>query len=342
MLYLSIDGGATKTIGIIYEEDRILKVAVSGPTNFRNVGMLKFRQNIKKVVDSLLEGIDKDKIEIATFALAGIKDSEESTRKITNEITNFIKFNNMNFYNDGEAAFYSRFPDGNGIIIAPGTGMVSYGIWNGVKVRSSGWGWFIDDEGGAFYIGRRAIQESVKAMDLRYENEIYEKSNLPESIREFFKIKEDRELINKIYKNKIDIREIASIAKIVSTNASKGDALSMHIMEEAARETAITAEATYNKLNQPEGIKISGYGGVFRSGDWYIDKIFKIIKEKIRGVDLISPLYGYEAVLGSMVMVLNGKGYNLNLDDINSLRKELNYKLMELPAEARRKYLFMD
>ena len=39
----------------------------------------------------------------------------------------------------GEAGFYSRFPEGKGIVVAPGTGMVAYGMYNGRKERSSLW-----------------------------------------------------------------------------------------------------------------------------------------------------------------------------------------------------------
>ena len=37
----------------------------------------------------------------------------------------------------------------------------------GMILLLSGWGWFIGDEGGGFYIGRKALQETAKLEDGR-------------------------------------------------------------------------------------------------------------------------------------------------------------------------------
>jgi len=342
MLYLSVDGGATKTVAALYNEDEIFKVSIGGPSNFRNIGIGNFKRNIKTVVSKVIKDVDPEKIDLVTFALAGIKDSRESTELITSNIKGIFKFKRMDFFNDGEAAFYCRFPDGEGIILAPGTGMVSYGIWKGNKVRSSGWGWFLDDEGGAFFIGKRALQESVKVWDGRSGNDLYKESLLPNRLKDFYSIQEERGIINKVYKTKIDIREIASIAPIVSGLASKNDPLALDIMKEAAKESVTTIISTYNKFNRPVGIKISGYGGVFRSGRWYIDMIFNDVKNRIPSSEILDPFFGYEAVIGSIVMNLMNSGYTIDMEEINKFRVMLNSKINEIPAYERRKYLFMD
>ncbi len=342
MLYLSVDGGATKTVAALYDENEIFRVSVGGPSNFRNIGIGNFKRNIKSVVSKAIRDVDVEKIDLATFALAGIKDSRESTDLIVRNINEVLRFKKMDFYNDGEAAFFCRFPEGEGIILAPGTGMVSYGIWKDKKVRSSGWGWFLGDEGGAFFIGKRALQESVKVWDGRTGKEKYNESQLPNRIKEFYGIQEERAIINKVYKAKIDIREIASIAPLVSNLASKNDPMALDIMKEAAEESVRTIYSTYNKLNQPAGIKISGYGGVFRSGKWYVDMIFNDVKSRIPDSQMLEPFFGYEAVIGSIVMNLKNKGYAVDHDKINELRRMLNSKISEIEPAERKKYLFMD
>jgi len=341
MNYLSLDGGATKTIAIVYNEERIFSVSVGGPSNFRNIGIYSFKKNIKSVVDEVIYRANNINIDKATFALAGIKDSKISTELIIKNINEVVNIKKMEFYNDGEAGFFCRFPEGEGIIIAPGTGMVSYGIWNGIKERSSGWGWFLGDEGGAFFIGKRAIQESIKVLDMRSNISNSYNSDLPLRIKEFYGIKEDREIINKVYKKKIDIREIASIAPIVSYLASKGDNLASVIMQEAANESILTLYSTYTKLRRPKGIGISGYGGVFRSGEWYRKMIFDGVAKLIDNPILKEPFYGYEAVIGSVVMNLKNTGYEVDENLIRDFRKQLDNKIEALDPENKKKYLFI-
>ncbi|MGC8546068.1 MAG: BadF/BadG/BcrA/BcrD ATPase family protein [Thermoplasmata archaeon] len=341
MNYLSVDGGATKTIAIIYSEEKIFSVSVGGPSNFRNIGISSFKKNIKRIVDKVIDKTNNMKIDKATFALAGIKDSKTSTELIIKNINEVVRLKEMEFYNDGEAAFFCRFPEGEGIIIAPGTGMVSYGIWKGIKERSSGWGWLLDDEGGAFFIGKRAIQESIKVLDLRSSTSNYYNSDLPLRIKEFYGIKEDREIINKVYKKKIDIREIASIAPIVSYLASKGDSLASFIMQEAANESISTLYSTYTKLGKPKGIGVSGYGGVFRSGEWYKKMIFDGVAKLINNPIVKEPFYGYEAIIGSVVMNLKNGGYKVDENLIRDFRNQLDNKIEELDPENKKKYLFI-
>ncbi len=333
MEFISVDGGATKTVAIRYDDKfNIEAVGISGPSNFRTAGIAAFRKNIRDALQYVLSsGIKR-----ITFALPGIKDSPESFGMIMGELKKSFPTEDIRLYNDGEAGFHCRFLDDKGIIIAAGTGLVSYGKLGGITMRSSGWGWFLDDEGGAFYIGRRALEETVKIMDGRGEYD----STLLDEIRDHFHLKNDTELINKIYRGRIDVRGISYLAILVSRNAIKGDFISKKIMEEAAIESSKAAFATYRKLGFPEKIKISGYGGVFRTGKWYWEMVVKELRDKISGADFLEPYFGYEAVLGSVVLTYRENGKNITLEDIEFLRKQLNEEIIKFDPEQRKKYLY--
>ncbi|MGC8985542.1 MAG: hypothetical protein ACP5JM_02525 [Thermoplasmata archaeon] len=48
MKFLSVDGGATKTISVVYDDSfEIYSAGVSGPTNFRTAGMVAFKEKHK-------------------------------------------------------------------------------------------------------------------------------------------------------------------------------------------------------------------------------------------------------------------------------------------------------
>jgi N-acetylglucosamine kinase-like BadF-type ATPase len=332
MKFVSIDGGATKTIGVLYNENfEILDIGLSGPSNFRTVGIGVFRRNIRDVVKKINEDVNE-----ITFALPGIKDSHGSMEKITDELRLIFPGKRLKVYNDGEAGFHSRFPEGNGMVAAAGTGMVCYGKLRGNSVRASGWGWFLDDEGGAFYIGRRALEEVVRIVDGRGDFD----STLVDEIKRHYSLESFSDLINIVYRGRIDVRSISSIAILVSSNAIKGDLLSMKIMEESALATSRAIVSTYKKLSFPEDIGLSGYGGVFRSGAWYWEMVKDFVSKKIKIGKIKEPYFGYEAVIGSVVLKYSELGIDIKDNDLEKLRKGLNENLERLDKKLRMKYLY--
>lgn len=333
MKFISLDGGATKTIAIIYtDEFEIEGIGISGPANFRTVGFNTFRKNLKNAISQVYS----EDVKEMSLALPGIGDSTDIRENVAKKIRKIFPQVKLRLYNDGEAGFHSRFPDGHGIVVAAGTGLVCYGKMDERQVRSSGWGWFLDDEGGAFFIGRRALQEVVKIVDGRSDTN----SLLVDEVRNLFNLRNFTDLINKIYRSRIDVRLISSLAVRVSSAAVKGDVLSLKIMEEAAAESAMAIVSTYLKLNRPQSIRISGYGGVFRSGKWYWEMVKKYVQKMVPDAFFREPYFGYEAVLGSIVITYRKHGIEVNEHDLDYLRKKLNEKLMETDIKKRRKYLY--
>lgn len=340
MIFISVDGGATKTIAVAYDNGgKILGIGVNGSSNFRNVGVDTARDDIKAAINDALARSDStwDDVNYFTFALAGVKDSARSTEIIDEFISSYGMGNKYSLLNDGEAGFKCRFPGRDGIIAAPGTGMIAYGKKGERFERCSGWGWLIGDEGGAFYIGRRAIQESAKTADGRSG---YSKTLLKE-VMDFFSVTEPRKLVNEVYGERVKVRTIASLARIVSSLAGKGDAVSVSILEEAATEAARSVLALQKKLSPESPLPVSGYGGVFRSGDIYWKRFVQEISVNIPDVHFERPLFGYHAVLGSMQTLLSEHGLNLDMENINALARDLDSKVMHLPESERSTYLLL-
>lgn len=339
MNFVSVDGGATKTIAVCYDDSgNVLGVGVSGPSNFRNIGIENAGNNIKEAVNLSISrsNLKNNEINEFSYALAGVKDSKKSTEIIKSFITNINKNKNIYLYNDGEAGFNCRFPDEDGIVAAPGTGMIAYGKRDDKFERSSGWGWFLGDEGGAFYIGKRALQITTQFYDKR----IIKDSILPESMLNFFKVNEPRELVNEVYTNPINIRKIASLSKLVSDMANKNDCLSISIIEEAARETARSIISIKKTLFGDINATFSGYGGVYRSGNLYWDKIIEEVSLVYPDIKYKKPLYGYHAVIGSIFITLKQHSL-LNNFNLDKEIKDFNKNIGKLPEDEKERYLFM-
>ena len=337
MAYVSVDGGATKTLAACYDDDgKILGVAANGPSNFRNIGTDNAATNIRDAVLNSIEraGINKTEIEKITFALAGVKDSQKSTEIIDTFIQKLELKLPYTLLNDGEAGYNCRFFREDGIIAAPGTGMIAYGKSGNRFDRTSGWGWLIGDEGGAFYIGRRSLQEAAKIADGRTSGE----SQFLAALMKFFSVTEPRQLVNEVYSNPINIRRIASVARIVSELSASGDRKAQDILHEAASEAGKCVISLLKKFGNAS-LEVSGYGGVYRAGDIYWNKLKETVRSEYPKTEFRNPLYGYHAVLGSIYLVLDEAG---NEDiKILEIEKNFNRKVEEIPAEEKAKYLFM-
>ena len=71
---------------------------------------------------------------------------------------------------DGEVALATAFGTGPGILVNAGTGSIAYArdLAGGVH-RAGGYGWQLGDEGGGYWLGRRALDVAARAQDGRGE-----------------------------------------------------------------------------------------------------------------------------------------------------------------------------
>ncbi|MEM0321928.1 MAG: BadF/BadG/BcrA/BcrD ATPase family protein, partial [Thermoprotei archaeon] len=306
MFFVSVDGGATKTVAVCYDsQGHVLGVGVGGPSNFRNVGVEEAKANVVEGVFACLRraALRIGEVERVTFALAGVKDSAKSTAMVDGFVRELGLNKPYTLLNDGEAGFNCRFFRRDGVIVAAGTGMVAYARVGGVMKRSSGWGWLIGDEGGAFYIGRRALQLAAKLADGRVE----EQTRLLEAVERFFSVDDPRRIVDEVYTAPLNIRRIALLAREVSSLARLGDQTAKNLIVEAAHEAALNIIAL-KKGFPGHNLPVSGYGGVFMAGQPYWETIKRDVDAVYPGTEYLKPLYGYHAVLGSIYMTLEEMG----------------------------------
>jgi N-acetylglucosamine kinase-like BadF-type ATPase len=71
---------------------------------------------------------------------------------------------------DAEVALSTAFGRGPGIIVNAGTGSIAYARDpHGMLHRAGGYGWQLGDEGGGYWLGRRALEAAARAQDGRGE-----------------------------------------------------------------------------------------------------------------------------------------------------------------------------
>jgi len=275
-----IDGGATKTVCIIADDEgKVLGRGVSGPSNYHNVSISAVKkalfQSIKRAASNARLG--RLRFKVACFGMAGL-DSPYDRKIISKFIREEIKFSEkITVVHDSVIALYGATGGAPGLIILAGTGSVAAGLnKRGEIKRVGGWGNIVGDEGSAYEVGRQALKAFLRSYDGR---EL--KTLLTEKIMKMLKLRMEEDLVQRVYAERMNVSEIAAVAPLVAEAADEGDAVAKRILAEAGRELASHAIAIAKALGmENEDVEVYTTGGVFKAGS----HVLKPFEEEVKKI----------------------------------------------------------
>ncbi|MCX8170934.1 MAG: hypothetical protein N3E47_03030 [Candidatus Bathyarchaeota archaeon] len=328
ILVLGVDGGATKTVCVIADENfRVVGVGKAGPCNYNVVGVENARRNVERAIETAYSGISDERLrgkiaDVGCFGIGGLT-TQSDHELISSKIVPSESARNRVIVNDVVVAFYAVTGGEPGIVVVAGTGSIAYGMNKmGESMISGGWGWLIGDEGSAFYIARRALASASKAYDGRGRKTI-----LVDMFREEFGVSDFKHIVPKIY-HEVTSTNIASLSKIVFSAAMKGDKVAMGILRNAGEELGKAAVAVARKLfAKDEHILIGVSGGVFRADLTVWRHFKKYVSERLPNAKFASPV-GYP-VIGALIMGYKILGIKLSDEVKSSLLKSIERELGE-------------
>jgi len=266
---IGVDGGGTKTEAALADlEGKILKIAKSGPSNPRNIGIEKCLFNVSQAIEKVK---GKKKVNSISIGLPALEEEFKTKKKGILKKLNFK--GNIKIYSDQIVAFRSVTDEKEGIVMISGTGCVCHGWRNNKEAKVSGWGW-LSDEGSGFWTGQKAFQAVFKELDGRGPKTLITKLIFKE-----YKIKSKEDLLKKIYSSDL-VRQVSLISIIVDKAANKRDKIAKPIMEEAGKELAKAAVAVIKKLKfQNEIFPLVLIGGMFES-----KTTFRTFKKEVKKI----------------------------------------------------------
>lgn len=318
-MFLAVDGGATKTVAVLYDEsDGLLKgLGISGPSNLTSAGPSAARQNIKLAVDQALQNasLGINSVDGGIFGIAGIGDSKDLTSLANEMIDSLTGRSDFVKLNDGVPAYTLANLFQDGIVFAGGTGSVAFYRQNNSLNRIGGWNWFVGDDGSASWIAKRALNLATFEYD-----GLFEGNELVKSVENYFG-GEFREVIAYLDQHQ-DKRRIAGFASIVSGMAENGYSRAMQIFEESASYVRTLIQATKSKFQGNP--KISLVGGTMLAGKKYIELITGEMRENVE------VFYGYQVAVGGLLLLLKDHGmyptYELRDRILGQLERQIRGK----------------
>lgn len=277
---LAVDGGGTKCLAVFADADgRMLASGRAGSCNYQGVGREAAARELTRAIrEAKLQltaevnggmtasslsvsptehtpAAEEDgplRVNCAVFGLAGLDTAYD--RRIIEELVHEalastqVQADRIVVENDGVAALLGASGGDPGILIIAGTGSIVYGInAKGDSARAGGWGHRVGDEGSGYWIGRQAIRTTLRGYDGRGIA-----TSLTPKLLQHLKLQNEEELFNWAYSAGYSVDKTAELSKLVGEAAQEGDAPSRWILETAADELFLGAQAVMQKLGLSE------------------------------------------------------------------------------------------
>jgi len=154
---------------------------------------------------------------------------------------------------DVEGVFYDAFVR-DGMVVVAGTGSICYGVREGRRARFGGFGPIVDDWGSAFWMGRLAVEISLK-----------KESFLRMALFSTEDLEEIRNILAALQRRRLPeiVEEIAGYARVVLEAAELGDEDALFVVRAAVRELVAMCLKVMEEIGNPRSVAL--HGGLFRS-----------------------------------------------------------------------------
>jgi N-acetylglucosamine kinase-like BadF-type ATPase len=277
---LVIDGGRSRC-----------RVAVIGPDGSREGSGegrgLPTTDGVPALVQAVGEAvalceINPETIDAACAGLAGLLGGAAQAPEVAERLARLLGLERVVLTGDVVAAYAGALGDQPGVVVAAGTGAVALGVAadsagargdTGHWVRTDGWGHLLGDAGSGYWIGRRGLEEALRAADGRGGSAVL--AGLAENL-----VGPLDTIPQRVAAAASPAAVVAAFALPVADAARRGDAAARAIWTEAAGELATSAVACAHRLF-PSGaaVPISWAGGLFEAQDLLLGPFLERLSE---------------------------------------------------------------
>lgn len=218
--------------------------------------------------------LNPETIDAVCAGLAGMLGGAGQAPEVAEGLTRLLGVERVVLTGDVVAAYAGALGSTPGVVVAAGTGAVALGLASsgtgdsfgpGNWVRTDGWGHLLGDAGSGYWIGRRGLEEALRAHDGRSGSAVL--AGLAEN--HFGPLDS---VPSRIAAAPSPPAVVAAFAAQVADAARSGDAPSRAIWAQAAGELAGTTSACARRLF-PAGtpVPVSWAGGLFAADDLMLE-----------------------------------------------------------------------
>jgi N-acetylglucosamine kinase-like BadF-type ATPase len=260
-ILLGIDSGGSHTAVVVGDRHGRVLARAEGPGSAMRPGGAE--RSAAVIVDVARRAATQAHVTLpATVALigaAGAGRAPEQEALATAVLTAGVAAR-VDVRGDVEIGLAAAFGDGSGVLINAGTGSIAYARTpDGSLHRAGGHGWQIGDEGGGYWLGRRALSAAARARD-----GLEESSTLLKRLLLALELETFDDLIR--WTATATPAQVAALAPHVLNAANEGETVAQRAVEEAATELAQLVKILTQHFAGTDPIRVATVGGLLRVG----------------------------------------------------------------------------
>jgi N-acetylglucosamine kinase-like BadF-type ATPase len=287
MLFIGIDGGGTKTVGVVTDESgKVVSTYAVGGTNPNGAGWDRVKEEMAFLFAKLMEGIPTGEVGGCFAGMAGV-DHPNNRLKMKEIIDRILPGVPVEIGNDAINALYSGTANGTGITLISGTGSICIAVNSlGEQTRVGGWGYLIGDEGSGYDFGRRTLTAVMMSYDGRIHAPL-----LVSKVLAHFQCRHPSDLIPIIYEPGFEKKRIASVTPYLFEAFYEGEEAAKEIIEDCLNEMALMIKTALRKrfhTGETE-IKVVLVGSVFQKQDKLVSMMKSRFEEEEYLMEWIVP-----------------------------------------------------
>ena len=262
MYVLGIDGGGTKTVCVIMDENsHVISRGESGAANYHSVGKNTAFSSIQEAIKQAVKPLGKIEIRAIGFGLAGVARPRDF-QVVQGWVDKLSKSGSLNLlwkkcsnyivHHDAYTALVGGIGKAEGIVVNAGTGSIIFGCnHQGETKRVGGWGYLLGDETSGYGIALKGIQAALKAYD-----GLGDSTSLLQDFPSHLGLESIQDLVEAIYQQKWSASKIAALASLVDAAAVRGDKIAKKIITEAiaalVKDTQVVSQTLFADSHQVE------------------------------------------------------------------------------------------
>ncbi|MFD1449017.1 N-acetylglucosamine kinase [Oceanobacillus profundus] len=306
MYVLGIDGGGTKTKGVIAKSNgEIIAEATVGPTNPNSIEKLDLKKELENLFTLLKQQCNSCfsqlKHVFAGMSGVGHPATKETVQKMLIDLLPDHVHVTVN--TDAINALYSGTLGKPGIVQIAGTGSITFSInHDGLSDRVGGWGYLIGEMGSGFALGRDALEAAFLAHD-----GLGKPTTICSLLLEYFQATALPDIIYSVYQGKNQKQRVASLSKLVMRAADTGDPVAQEIIRKNAVDIGKSIACLQTKqFSKKDKVQVVLTGGIYNR----LDLFQAIIEEEIcqHQLEPMLTVPKMEPVGGAVVAALREEG----------------------------------
>lgn len=188
-------------------------------------------------------------VDVVALGLTGFPQDPATARNLAEGIADLLQAREVRLTQDMVSAHAGALPDGYGVVVAAGTGLVCLAVdRDGTWHKVDGHGYLFGDAGSAFAIGRAGLVAVQRARDGRGPATTLAQTELDPIT---------------LYVSRTLVDDVARFAPEVLARAAQGDLVAQGIVLKAVDDIAETIAAAVGRLAGDEPVPVACVGGLF-------------------------------------------------------------------------------